>query len=232
NDLLLGDNIANSLWGGAGHDTLYGRDGDDHLFGGLGNDTLSGNMGNDSLNGGLGADALIGGWGVDIADYSSASSGLRADLYYEIANTGEATGDTYSSVENIMGTAFNDLLLGDNIANSLWGGAGHDTLYGRSGDDFLFGGLGDDTLSGNLGNDTLHGGAGVDTFVFATGTGSDTISDFSINVDIVAIGAGARQFSDLTLTRFGDDTIVQFSNTTITLRDVLPAELDANDFVF
>ncbi|WP_236940031.1 hypothetical protein [Falsihalocynthiibacter arcticus] len=32
-----------------------------------------------------------------------------------------------------------------------------------------------------------------DTFVFATGTGSDIISDVSINVDIVAISAGASQ---------------------------------------
>ncbi|MEY8144525.1 calcium-binding protein, partial [Falsihalocynthiibacter sp. CO-5D18] len=164
-DMLFGDNGANTLVGHGGIDQLFGRSGDDQLFGNYGDDLLSGEDGNDRLSGGQGADTLIGGSGNDTALYTQAASALRADLFYVAANSGDATGDTYSSIENLVGTAFNDLLLGDNNANSLWGGAGHDTVYGRDGDDHLFGGLGNDTLSGNMGNDSLNGGLGADALI-------------------------------------------------------------------
>ncbi|MDX0855726.1 matrixin family metalloprotease [Sinorhizobium medicae] len=169
-DTLAGDRFANLLNGLAGNDVLHGR---------AGNDTLIGGDGNDSLVGGAGADRLDGGNGVDLANYYNAALGLVADLYSPVSNTGEAAGDTYLSVERLYGSAFNDSLRGDNIANLLNGLAGNDVLNGRGGND---------TLIGGEGADRLIGGGGSDVFVFQTATQSrpaamDVIDDFARGID-------------------------------------------------
>ncbi|WP_424976554.1 calcium-binding protein [Dinoroseobacter sp. S124A] len=171
-DDLRGTNGANSLWGGAGDDTLHGRGGHDQLVGGDGEDVLLG---------GAGADRLDGGAGTDRAAYWTASSGVLADLAYTHLNTGEAAGDSYTSVEDLQGSRFEDRLRGDAGANSLWGGDGHDTLHGRAGDDRLFGQNGRDYMVGGAGNDRLNGGAGADTFVFEAG--HDVIEDLTLGED-------------------------------------------------
>lgn len=71
--------------------------------------------------GGLGSDRLDGGAGIDRAQYSQAASGVRADLRDVATNTGEAAGDTYVAIENLLGSRFNDVLLGDAGANTLYG---------------------------------------------------------------------------------------------------------------
>ena len=71
-----------------------------------GADTLTGNTGNDYLYGGPGADSLNGGAGTDIADYTAATVGLTVDLGTPANNTGDAIGDSYTSIEGIRGSAF------------------------------------------------------------------------------------------------------------------------------
>lgn len=119
----------------------------DTLNGGGGNDTLSGGAGNDILNGGTGADSLIGGSGIDTATYASMPVAVWADLLTPANNSGDATGDTYSSVENLLGTAYDDVLRGDHAANTLTGGDGNDFLEGRGGADVIVGGLGQDAAT-------------------------------------------------------------------------------------
>jgi Ca2+-binding RTX toxin-like protein len=114
------------------------------------------------LAGGADADQLFGDTGVDTADYSAAKAGVVASLNLG-GLAGEASGDTYSSVENLTGSAFNDNLQGDSAANLLAAGGGADVLGGLGGDDILKGGAGDDFLQGGAGADTLDGGTGVDT---------------------------------------------------------------------
>ncbi|MCO5966744.1 calcium-binding protein, partial [Sinorhizobium meliloti] len=169
-DNLRGDNRANLLNGLAGNDVFFGRGGNDNLIGG---------EGNDNLVGGAGADRLDGGNGTDLANYYNAAAGVVVDLYSPGTNTGEATGDTYASVERLYGSAFNDSLRGDNLANLLNGLAGNDVLNGRGGND---------TLIGGDGADRLIGGGGSDTFVFQATTQSrpaarDAIDDFARGVD-------------------------------------------------
>ena len=125
-------------------------------------DLLSGNGGDDTLQGGAGADRLDGGAGShDRADYSDASSGLRADLHMAGSNTDIATGDTYIGIEDLSGSVYSDILLGDAGANTISGIGGDDVIYGRDGDDILVGGSGDDILVGGVGADRLDGGAGT-----------------------------------------------------------------------
>lgn len=181
NDMIAGGLDDDTLYGGSGNDTVYGgseddsligEDGHDVLYGGTGIDTLSGGIGNDILLGGDGADQLDGGAGTDRAQYSLAIAGVLADLQNASLNTGEATGDTYVSIENLAGSNFNDDLRGDAQNNAIWGWDGGDALYGRDGNDSLSGDDGNDTLNGGAGADRLDGGAGTDRAQYSNATGA------------------------------------------------------------
>ena len=79
-------------------------------------------------------------------------------------------------VENLIGSAYRDLLYGNAGANSLAGGDGNDLLQGYAGNDTLQGGNGDDTLDGGAGTDTVDGGAGLDTASYAGATGTMNVN--------------------------------------------------------
>ncbi len=96
-----------------------------------------------------------------MASYWTATAGVRAVLIAPGGNTGDAAGDTYSGVEDIGGTGFDDILGGDNGANQLLGGNGNDRMDGLGGADTLDGGAGNDLLVGGAGADALIGGAGA-----------------------------------------------------------------------
>ncbi|MFC1455300.1 calcium-binding protein [Microvirga arabica] len=133
---------------GSGYaDHLIGHAGANLLIGNAGNDTLSGGHGSDILRGGLGQDQLHGGTGLDYASYNEAASGVVVNLNNAAQNTGEATGDTYAYVEGVLGSRFNDTLIGDEGVNRLNGGAGADVLEGGAGADTLQGGEGWDFAS-------------------------------------------------------------------------------------
>ena len=75
-------------------------------------------------------------------------------------------------IENADGSAFADLITGNEFNNTLNGGAGNDSLIGGSGNDTLNGEAGNDSLSGGNGNDSLDAGLGADTM--NGGDGNDT----------------------------------------------------------
>lgn len=147
NDTIRGGNYADLLAGFGGNDLVYGNGGNDALGGFSGTDTLDGGAGNDTLVGGAGADRLYGGTGTDTASYAGATAGVVANLTSIAANTNDAKGDTYSSIENLLGSSYNDALTGNTGANILDGDAGNDTLTGGAGADRLYGGTGTDTAS-------------------------------------------------------------------------------------
>ena len=119
-------------------DTLIGTSGVNRLEGGEGADTLSGRAG---------ADVLIGGNGVDTATFDTSAAAVRVDLLMGIGTGGDAQGDTYSSIENVVGSANADTLIGTNGVNRLEGGDGADILKGAGGADVLIGGNGIDTVT-------------------------------------------------------------------------------------
>jgi Ca2+-binding RTX toxin-like protein len=157
------------------------------LIGSAFDDKLSGDANNNVLEGGAGKDQLNGGQGVDTASYEHAAGAVIADLSKPKANTGEAAGDVYKSIENLTGSSFNDQLVGDGSDNVLSGGDGQDTLIGNGGGDTLKGGAGDDTLDGGAGADGLYGGDGND--VLGAGAGKDTLVGGADN-DALDGGAG------------------------------------------
>jgi Ca2+-binding RTX toxin-like protein len=168
---LNGDTGDDTITGSASGDDLVGDNGinpaggDDHLIGGEGIDGLSGGVANDTLDGGAGADFLIGGEGTDRASYLSSSAGLTIDLANFGLNTGDAIGDTYSSIEIFSSSNLSDSLSGDANANVLEGNGGNDAIFGRDGADTLLGGAGIDTLDGGAGLDRMEGGLGNDFFI-------------------------------------------------------------------
>lgn len=170
-DGALGDPVE----GTAGNDTLAGTDGVDTLLG-LG--------GNDVLFGSAGADVMDGGQGIDRVDFSSAPAAILLDMTKATANQGWAAGDSFLSVENVVGSGFDDVLTGLSNANLFDGGAGHDSLIGQGGDDTLLGQQGHDTLLGGTGNDRLEGSSGNDSG--RGGDGDDSLFGGSGNDSLLA----------------------------------------------
>ena len=206
-DVLKGGDDDDVLKGGSGNDTLVGGRHDDELSGGTGHDifkfgerdgrdTIKGfTPGQDQIklvddDGNLATDTEI----KELLDEVREND----DGYYTYSwkNTtftvdeSLVTGDFYMEAEpdstimvptgqaDWMGTANNEKVQGNELANMLDGGAGNDTLYG---------GMGDDTLDGGLGNDMLSGGQGNDTFQIDANAGMDTIKDFLVG-DMIMLG--------------------------------------------
>ena len=129
-----GDTLSNieNLTGSAHDDSLTGNDFGNDLSGGAGADTLNGGAGDDTLIGGAGADALDGGTDTDTASYAGSSAAVTVSLVAGATNTGgDAEGDTLSNIENLIGSAHDDSLTGNDFGNDLSGGAGADTLRPR-----------------------------------------------------------------------------------------------------
>src|SRR5262245_29186269 len=150
----------------------------DTLLGTAGWNVLTGGAGDDLLVGRGGGDRLEGGEGVDTASYSDAAARVWVTLS-SVSGWFPDTGDSdrLIGIENVVGTAFADMLTGDAGANALSGGAGNDRL------------------TGDLGRDTLTGGGGNDVFDFnavtESGVGAgvrDVITDFQRGVDAIDLG--------------------------------------------
>ncbi|WP_268237019.1 calcium-binding protein [Neptunicoccus cionae] len=166
-DHLIGYELDNRLYGGAGNDVLNGGMSadpgyDDHLFGGAGNDTLVGAIGVDASF--TSENIYDGGEGGDTVDFSGYETGVTFSLVNGDGN------DKIVAVERLLGSDHDDVLLGDDAANVLDGGAGNDDLDG---------GIGDDLISYSGGVDIVRGGADSDTLDF-TGFKS------AVDVDLAA----------------------------------------------
>jgi Ca2+-binding RTX toxin-like protein len=158
--------------------TVFGTFLADRLNGTSASDVIYGLGGNDQLTGGAGADHLDGGAGIDTADYRFSPSidgfsGIFVDLGTNTAAFNDAHGDTFTSIENIFGSAYQDVLVGNSFANLIRGHAARDLLYGLGGNDRLEGGDGDDYLNGGDGADMMWGDDGHDEF--NGGAGADSM---------------------------------------------------------
>ncbi|MEL7036133.1 MAG: esterase-like activity of phytase family protein, partial [Cyanobacteria bacterium J06592_8] len=146
-------------------------DGDDVLTGSADSETIAGLLGDDEISGSEGDDVLRG-------DLDSRDPQGNIDGGNDTISGGD--GD-----DNIGGKSGDDELFGDD---------GDDEIWGDDGDDLIRGGLGDDILTG----DDFSGGQGSDTFVLAVGEGTDTITDFEVGVDAIALAEGLT-FADLSI---------------------------------
>ena len=166
---------------------------------GVPNGVIWGTVGSDTLTGSAQADTIYGRRGNDTIDGQQGNDAL----YGQDGN------------DQLIGNNGDDSLNGGSGNDQLSGGNGVDTLLGQAGDDSLTGNNGDDLLNGGLGNDTLLGGNGRDRFVLTSSNGSDTISDFTDNQDLIQLSGGLT-FGQLTISQGTDtnlkDTLISFDN--------------------
>jgi Ca2+-binding RTX toxin-like protein len=190
-DVLTGNELANlfngglgadRLSGGEGADVLNGNDGNDALFGDAGNDSLFGGVGNDRITGGVGADVINGGDGVDTADYRKSDGAVDVSLMRGTGILADAEGDTLQFIENLSGSAFSDILVGDNNVNRITGMSGEDKIYGMGGNDYIATGGGYDFVDGGDGIDTVTYEDSWDRVVVNLTTGKNQYGEASRDV--------------------------------------------------
>lgn len=105
--------------------------------------------------------------GNDTLDFSQAESGVKISLDRDRGQpqrigAGDNRLQLRGTLENVIGTTFDDWIMGNQADNHLIGGPGNDWLFGRAGNDRLEGGHGEDRIFGGFGNDFLFGNYGND----------------------------------------------------------------------
>jgi Ca2+-binding RTX toxin-like protein len=168
-DSIDGGAGRDSLIGGGGNDTILGGGSVDTIFGGDGNDVITGGFSGDLVDAGAGNDTIVvlesefgdttdGGTGLDRLDLS----GLTTDVAIVSLAGGFFTTSVFGAtnwglinVEDVIGGAANDTLVGSLVANFIDGRLGNDVILGGGGIDNLFGGRGSDTIYGDDGNDNI-----------------------------------------------------------------------------
>jgi hypothetical protein len=179
------------------------------LFGEGGEDTLTGGPGDDFVEPGAGLDVPKGGAGRDRISFDDGRPG---EVTFNLGPDGAATsidgGEDDEGFEDVTGTPFDDVIVGDAGPNDFDGLDGLDQLKGLDGPDVLDGGAGSDTLRGGVGGDSVTGGPGDDTVVYDEPTraavavtltaGATTGGDGDLLVDQIENATGGP----------GDDVIV------------------------
>ena len=199
-DNIDGGAGSDNIDGGAGSDNIDGGEGSDNIDGGAGSDNIDGGEGSDNIDGGAGSDNIDGGEGNDTVNYKNSNEAVNINLARNIYTGGHAQGDSLINVENISGSSFSDIIIGNQFNNTIYGDISvtvNNTIYEDisfrvclpavqqyivrgngvhlegSGDDEIYGGEGDDEIYGGEGDDEIYGGEGDDEIY--GGEGDDEI---------------------------------------------------------
>ena len=159
-DAVLGAGGNDMVQGNGGHDLLLGSGGNDRVFGHGGEDLLQGEGGNDTLRGADDGDLLLGHTGNDVVDgggsiFDMASFffdqvGVSADLTTGVATSAYTGTDTLIGIEDLEGSAFDDVLTGNAAENFFLPGPGNDTVSGADNFDQLIYVFSSAPVTGNL----------------------------------------------------------------------------------
>lgn len=166
-DWMKGDEYDNSFYGNPGDDVLIGGEGDDRLD----PSSFGGHTDDDVVRGGPGADKLYakdccgtermhGGAGRDTISFAGASGGPSQPVSVDLRTQSWVMGtssDAFTSIEGVQATGADDLIVGDDERNFLFGWWGDDVIRGLGGDDVLVGEVGKDRLDGGPGFDRCRG---------------------------------------------------------------------------
>ena len=166
-DVISGLDGADVLNGLGGDDIICSDAGYDVLRGGPGSDRLIGGSGYNRFVGSRGRDTLIGGDDTDVIDMRPAKHGITVNLKRgRMIGWGSAD---LSSIERVIGSKFNDTLVGDSGSNEIIGGFGDDVIRPGGGEDRVDAGRGNDTVISGSGSLTYDGGWGDDLIVVTAG---------------------------------------------------------------
>lgn len=224
---------APTIYGTSKNDTLYDTDLPYSIYGRGGDDVIIAAASDAWYNPAsklneYRPDFFDGGSGSDTVSYILSGEKIEASLETGIAvrivNGDAKAPDYFDSIENLIGSKYDDHLYGSTVANQLRGGGGHDVVYGYggndklwgdSGNDYLDGGDGNDTVDGGTGNDDLYGGKGNDTLL--GGDGADYVEGGAGNDNLQGGGHNDELYGGSGNDRLeggsGDDVIDGGSNT-------------------
>ncbi|MEC4816812.1 MAG: GDSL-type esterase/lipase family protein, partial [Scytonema sp. PMC 1069.18] len=128
-----------------------------------------------------------------------------ADVWHQAILDTNIGKDTLTNIDNIVGSPFDDIIVGNGDNN---------------------------VIDGNDGKDLLTGGNGKDTFIIAPGKGTDTITDFNVSMDLLALSGGLT-FGDLMIqsSQTGLDTLINYNNQSLaSLMGVQASSVKSNVF--
>jgi Ca2+-binding RTX toxin-like protein len=188
-NLIMPSGSIEYAYGGALGDNLTGNTLNNYFMGGAGNDTIRGGLGNEiyaiDADVDLGSDTIIelAAGGIDSLDFRSTTTKAISVNLSTLTNQTIATGV--------------NLIMPSGSIEQVYGGALSDNLTGNSLNNYFIGGAGNDTLKGAAGSDTFSFGGAPRTSVL----GIDTISDFTVGVDKIAL-------SKATFTKFASTGMI------------------------
>jgi Ca2+-binding RTX toxin-like protein len=202
NDFLIGGSAGVEFNAGTGNDTMIG---------GTGNATF------DVWSHGPGTnftDYITGGSGYNVLNYSGAPGPVTVNMATGTTSNYYGGTDHFSHIQDVVGSAYNDTLIGGSTAVTFDAGSGADTMIGGSGNDTF------ELWSHDPGtnhNDYISGGSGTNTLDYSqspgpvnvnmmTGTTSNYYggTDFFSNIQHVVGSA------------FNDTLIANGANTVLT----------------
>ena len=173
-DVVYGHDGHDVVLGGDHNDRLYGGNHNDRLFGQNGNDRLFGGAGNDLLDGGSGVDYLDGGGDIDRVSYASYRRGVHLNLRTGwVAFPGTASSrERVVNIEQVTGSLGNDVLIGNQLNNAIFGHNGNDTINAYGGALYE--------------RDHLTGGAGRDRFILGNANSAYYVRSSNVDYALIA----------------------------------------------
>ncbi|MBD2682122.1 MULTISPECIES: DUF4347 domain-containing protein [Nostoc] len=161
----------------------------------------------------------------NIAYQIITAKAVSTDTKYSVLNPADI------DVVNIKnGNQVNSIITGSASANNLQGTSSDDLIFGFASNDTIVGGGGNDRIYGGFGTDNLTGGTGNDIFVIVQGEGRDTIKDFNLNEDLIALSSGIS-YSNLSITQSNNDTLIKIGTVSLALlTGITASNLNATHF--
>jgi Ca2+-binding RTX toxin-like protein len=177
NDTFVGNNQGNNFQGGDGIDTVsyvnsasgvtvnlkdqWGSGGDASSDSYSSIENAIGSAHNDTFIASIDKNHFDGLGGINTLSYVGSNAGVTVNLATSEASGGHATGDTFVNIQNLTGSAHNDVLTGDDKNNVLMGGGGFDRFFGGDGFDTVSYQDSTTGVSIDVDNTTLGGGRGT-----------------------------------------------------------------------
>ncbi|NWG92317.1 MAG: hypothetical protein HXY21_07380, partial [Parvularculaceae bacterium] len=214
-NLVLAEELNDSVDGGGEADALYGGAGDD-LLAGDGAGLSASTAGDDVLHGGAGVDSVdysledgTANQTFEAGDIAIGAPTANNEPTLLVTDTYGKT-DTLISIEMLIAPGGGDAIDLDGFTGSIGidGGGGDDTLTGGDGSDSLFGGEGFDSVTGGAGNDLL-GNIHTPSFDYSALTVAErnAIADTEFSANNAAVNLIGGAGADLYLIDFAPDAL-------------------------